>query len=51
MPPQPDNNGYESGDEEDNLLDHARRRSRRLIDGFIDFAFQGNVLEIAFGLM
>lgn len=38
-------------DEEDDLLNRNRRRVVRLWEDFIDFAFQGNVLEIAFGLM
>ncbi|KAL2121474.1 hypothetical protein VTJ04DRAFT_5501 [Mycothermus thermophilus] len=33
------------------LLDESRRRVERIVNGFIDFAFQGNVLEIAFGLI
>ncbi|KAK3687345.1 large-conductance mechanosensitive channel [Podospora appendiculata] len=50
MPPRLGPNGYESDDDND-LLDQGRRQARRLLDGFIDFAFQGNVLEIAFGLI
>ncbi|KAK0617848.1 large-conductance mechanosensitive channel [Bombardia bombarda] len=50
MPIRLTNNGYESEDSDD-LLEQGRRRARRVIDGFIDFAFQGNVLEIAFGLI
>ena len=42
---------YDSSDEDDTLLEHGQRRVRRVWEGFIDFAFQGNVLEIAFGLM
>jgi large conductance mechanosensitive channel len=38
-------------DEEQHLLDEGRRRAGRIVHGFIDFAFQGNVLEIAFGLI
>jgi len=44
-------NAYESDDESDNLLEEGRQKVRRVWEGFIDFAFQGNVLEIAFGLM
>ncbi|KAK4185088.1 large-conductance mechanosensitive channel [Podospora australis] len=33
------------------LLHHSTRRAKRFLSGFIDFAFQGNVLEIAFGLI
>lgn len=40
-----------SSDEDDTLLELGERRVRRVWEGFIDFAFQGNVLEIAFGLM
>ncbi|KAK4235283.1 large-conductance mechanosensitive channel [Achaetomium macrosporum] len=38
-------------DEERELLNEGRRRASRILHGFIDFAFQGNVLEIAFGLI
>ncbi|KAH6632647.1 large-conductance mechanosensitive channel [Chaetomium tenue] len=41
----------DESDEEHDLLDQGRRRARRILHGFIDFAFQGNVLEIAFGLI
>lgn len=37
--------------EEESLLQYGSRRTRRLIDGFMEFATDGNVLEIAFGLM
>lgn len=37
--------------ERDALLDRGRRKVKRLWDGFVDFAFEGNVLQIAFGLM
>lgn len=33
------------------LLDGGGQRVRRLWAGFVDFALQGNILEIAFGLM
>ena len=47
MPPRlPDDS-----DDEHDLLDEGRRRASRILHGFIDFAFQGNVLEIAFGLI
>jgi len=42
---------YDSSDEDDTLLELGERRVRRVWEGFLDFAFQGNVLEIAFGLM
>ncbi|KAM7199885.1 Large-conductance mechanosensitive channel [Naviculisporaceae sp. PSN 640] len=45
------NNGYESDNDVEDLIDAGRQRVRRVWDGFIDFAFQGNVLEIAFGLI
>jgi large conductance mechanosensitive channel len=37
--------------EEESLLGHGRRRMRRFWDGFIDWAFQDNILKIAFGMM
>ena len=53
--PRLGNHGFGSGSpdhgEEQHFLEGGRRRVRRVWDGFIDFAFQGNVLEIAFGLM
>ncbi|KAK3307514.1 large-conductance mechanosensitive channel [Chaetomium strumarium] len=41
----------DSDEEREQLLTESRRRARRILHGFIDFAFQGNVLEIAFGLI
>lgn len=42
----------EYGQEESaTLLEESTERVRRVWDGFIDFALQGNILEIAFGLM
>jgi len=41
----------DDSDEDHDLLDEGRRRASRILHGFIDFAFQGNVLEIAFGLI
>ena len=38
-------------DEESSLLDRGQRKFKRFWDGFADFAMQGNILEIAFGLM
>ena len=38
-------------EESANLLDEGREKVRRVWDGFIHFALQGNILEIAFGLM
>lgn len=37
--------------QEESLLEYGTRRTRRILDGFMDFATQGNILEIAFGLM
>ncbi|KAK3319316.1 large-conductance mechanosensitive channel [Apodospora peruviana] len=47
------NNGddSDSDSESNHLLEEGQRRVRRVWQGFIDFAFQGNVLEIAFGLI
>jgi large conductance mechanosensitive channel len=47
MPSDVENGSSES----DSLLDRSRHRVKRFFDGFIDFAFQGNILQIAFGLM
>lgn len=48
----PDDSDDEDYDDEDvSLLTHSRRRVYKLWDGFTDFAFQGNILELAFGLM
>lgn len=38
-------------DDEDTMLTQASQRAGRLWSGFVDFAMQGNILEIAFGLM
>ncbi|KAF3767648.1 gated mechanosensitive channel [Cryphonectria parasitica EP155] len=37
--------------EEESLIEYGTRKTRRMIDGFMDFATQGNILEIAFGLI
>jgi hypothetical protein len=37
--------------ETDSLLERGGREVKRFWEGFIDFAFQGNILQIAFGLM
>ncbi|KAM0255002.1 hypothetical protein ACHAQJ_006230 [Trichoderma viride] len=37
--------------ETDSLLDKGRTRVTRFFNGFVDFAFQGNILQIAFGLI
>ncbi|KAJ9136435.1 Mechanosensitive ion channel [Pleurostoma richardsiae] len=39
------------GEEDSDLLERGQRHARRIWDGFIDFALQGNILEIAFGLI
>ncbi|KAK1752119.1 large-conductance mechanosensitive channel, partial [Echria macrotheca] len=45
-------NGYESdSSSSDNLFEESTRRVKSIWRGFLDFAFQGNVLEIAFGLI
>ncbi|KAH7626181.1 large-conductance mechanosensitive channel [Sordaria sp. MPI-SDFR-AT-0083] len=51
MPRLEDTQVYDRDEEEDDLLNRNRRRVVRLWEDFIDFAFQGNVLEIAFGLI
>lgn len=37
--------------ERSSLLGRGHQTVRRFWEGFIDFAFQGNILQIAFGLM
>lgn len=49
--PTGNTNTYDSDDESDTLLEESRQKVRRVWEGFVDFAFQGNVLEVAFGLM
>lgn len=46
-----DPNAPPADEEEGSFVEESQRRARRVIDGFIDFALQGNILEIAFGLM
>jgi large conductance mechanosensitive channel len=41
----------DSGEEEVSLLESGGRRAKRFFEGFLDFALQGNILEIAFGLI
>ncbi|KAI1498735.1 large-conductance mechanosensitive channel [Biscogniauxia marginata] len=43
--------GSVSDEESRNLLQEGERRAKRAWSGFIDFAFSGNILEIAFGLI
>ncbi|ROW05840.1 hypothetical protein VMCG_05317 [Cytospora schulzeri] len=38
-------------DHEESLIEMSTRRTRRIVDGFMEFATEGNVLEIAFGLI
>ena len=33
------------------FVEDGQRRAKRLFGGFLDFAFSGNILEIAVGLM
>ncbi|CAM1511339.1 Fc.00g088520.m01.CDS01 [Cosmosporella sp. VM-42] len=44
--PSPQRNG-----ENDSLLGRSKDEVKRFWDGFIDFAFQGNILQLAFGLI
>ncbi|KAI5463230.1 large-conductance mechanosensitive channel [Mariannaea sp. PMI_226] len=37
--------------ETDSLLGRGQKKMKRFWDGFVDFAFQGNILQIAFGLI
>ncbi|KAK1728934.1 hypothetical protein CaCOL14_008596 [Colletotrichum acutatum] len=43
--------GRNDNGEEESLLGRGQQKVRRFWDGFIDFALQGNILEIAFGLI
>jgi len=49
-PPYRDNPGSDS-EHDESTFQTGRRRAQRMFDGFLDFALQGNILEIAFGLM
>ncbi|CAN8102897.1 unnamed protein product [Discula destructiva] len=40
-----------NGETEESFIEFGTRKTRRLFDGFMDFATQGNILEIAFGLI
>ncbi|KAJ2998285.1 hypothetical protein NUW58_g375 [Xylaria curta] len=40
-----------TNEEQQNLLEQGEERAKRVFSGFIDFAFSGNILEIAFGLI
>lgn len=43
--------GPEPEEERRTLLREGEEKARRVFSEFIDFAFSGNILEIAFGLM
>jgi len=55
--PEPSTQGSAAGpyqaesSETESLLGRGRRKAQRFWDGFVDFAFQGNVLQVAFGLI
>ncbi|KAI2606709.1 gated mechanosensitive channel [Hypoxylon sp. NC1633] len=38
-------------EEQQTLLEEGEQKAQRIFSGFIDFAFSGNILEIAFGLI
>ncbi|KAI0523665.1 large-conductance mechanosensitive channel [Xylaria bambusicola] len=38
-------------DEQQSLIEQSEARAKRVFAGFIEFAFSGNILEIAFGLI
>ncbi|KAH8681360.1 large-conductance mechanosensitive channel [Xylariales sp. PMI_506] len=41
----------EEEDDHDDLFHQGERHAKHLFRGFLDFAFSGNILEIAFGLI
>ncbi|KAK2613684.1 hypothetical protein N8I77_000577 [Diaporthe amygdali] len=43
--------GDDGLEEEETLLSYSTKKTRRIVHGFMDFATQGNILEIAFGLI
>ncbi|KAI0378020.1 gated mechanosensitive channel [Hypomontagnella monticulosa] len=57
MPPPPAHPwefGEEVGEPEEErrtLLQEGEQKAQRIFSGFVDFAFSGNILEIAFGLI
>jgi large conductance mechanosensitive channel len=51
MPRLSEDDVEELHDEAEDLLESGERHAKRLFAGFVDFAFSGNILEIAFGLM
>ncbi|KAH7035483.1 large conductance mechanosensitive channel protein [Microdochium trichocladiopsis] len=46
-----DNGHYQHDEERTALLQTGQRRFKRFFSGFVDFAFSGNVLDVAFGLI
>ncbi|KAI0890190.1 gated mechanosensitive channel [Annulohypoxylon maeteangense] len=43
--------GDERNEERRTLLEEGEQKAQRIFSGFIEFAFSGNILEIAFGLI
>lgn len=43
--------GDDGQEEGETFLEYGQKKTRRIVCGFLDFATQGNILEIAFGLM
>jgi len=46
-----DNPSDAENEQDESAYQATRRRATRMFDGFLEFALQGNILEIAFGLM
>ncbi|KAF7547807.1 hypothetical protein G7046_g8887 [Stylonectria norvegica] len=40
-----------ASNESDSLLEHGKSKVKRFLEDFIDFAFSGNILQIAFGFI
>ncbi|KAH6659678.1 large-conductance mechanosensitive channel [Truncatella angustata] len=51
MPRLGDDDGDEYREQAEELLEEGEKHAKRLFAGFVDFAFSGNILEIAFGLI
>lgn len=49
--PWQDSDEEDADEERRSLLREGEQKAKRILSGFIDFAFSGNILEIAFGLM
>ena len=49
--PSEDRGSFVDAEHRAEALQAGQQKVQRLWDGFLDFAFQGNILEIAFGLM